>query len=81
MLHTKSKRINWVDQLKGFSIILVVYGHNLPFIDIYIESFRIPLFFFIAGFFHPKSTTFSKIKKLLYTEPKVLHFLLNYLSH
>ncbi|WP_299063052.1 acyltransferase family protein [uncultured Polaribacter sp.] len=63
MLHTKSKRINWVDQLKGFSIILVVYGHNLPFIDIYIESFRIPLFFFIAGFFHPKSTTFSTIKK------------------
>jgi len=62
---TSKKRINWVDQLKGFSIILVVYGHNLPFIDIYIDSFRIPLFFFIAGFFHPKapSLTLSIIKK------------------
>ncbi len=62
---TFNKRINWVDQLKGFSIILVVYGHNLPFIDIYIDSFRIPLFFFIAGFFHPKtpSLTLSIIKK------------------
>ena len=65
MIHYKKERINWVDQLKGFSIILVVYGHNLPIIDIYIDSFRIPLFFFIAGFFHPKQSTFnfSIIKK------------------
>lgn len=55
----KKRRINWLDQLKGFSIILVVYGHNLPLIDIYIDSFRIPLFFFIAGFFHPSEQNFS----------------------
>jgi fucose 4-O-acetylase-like acetyltransferase len=59
----KKERINWVDQLKGFSIILVVYGHNLPFLDIYIDSFRIPLFFFIAGFFHPISMDFDIIRK------------------
>ena len=64
MSQPKNKRINWVDQLKGFSIILVVYGHNLPAIDIYIDSFRIPLFFCIAGFFHPKgSFTFWVIQK------------------
>ena len=63
MLYSKKERINWIDQLKGFSIILVVYGHNLPFVDIYIDSFRIPLFFFSAGFFHPSLATLNIIKK------------------
>ena len=59
MTNIAKQRINWVDQLKGFSIILVVYGHNLPIVDIYIDSFRIPLFFLIAGFFHPKEASFT----------------------
>ena len=48
-----SERIEWIDQVKGFGIFLVVYGHNFPVIEKYIYGFHMPLFFIIAGFFHP----------------------------
>ncbi|PWG05636.1 acyltransferase family protein [Polaribacter aquimarinus] len=64
MIKTNNKeRINWIDVLKGFGIILVVYGHNYPFLETYIYSFHMPLFFFLAGIFHPKRINFSVIKK------------------
>ena len=47
------KRIEWIDQVKGFGIFLVVYGHNFPITEKYIYSFHMPLFFVVAGFFHP----------------------------
>lgn len=56
-------RISWVDQLKGFGIILVIYGHNFPVIESYIYSFHMPLFFFLGGFFHPKEINFEIVKK------------------
>jgi acyltransferase len=45
-------RLAWIDALKGFGIILVVFAHyNLPAaLDTYIFSFHMPLFFFISGF-------------------------------
>jgi acyltransferase len=45
-------RLNWVDALKGFGIMLVVFAHyKLPVaLDTYIFSFHMPLFFFISGF-------------------------------
>ena len=58
-----NKRIAWLDQLKGFGIILMVYGHNFPVLEEYIYSFHMPLFFIIAGIFHPKNITVSTIKK------------------
>jgi fucose 4-O-acetylase-like acetyltransferase len=47
-----SLRLHWIDALKGFGIILVVFGHYvLPIaLDTYIFSFHMPLFFFISGF-------------------------------
>lgn len=51
------KRLNWIDQARGFSIFLVVWGHNFPSIEPYIYSFHVPLFFFISGMFHPEKTT------------------------
>ncbi len=63
------KRVEWIDQVKGYAILLVVYGHNFPFLEKYIYSFHMPLFFIIAGMFHPSKTTFAKIvqrfKKLI----------------
>ncbi len=56
-------RINWIDQLKGFAIFMVVYSHNFPFINDYIYSFNMPLFFIVSGFFHPKEQTIKSIKK------------------
>jgi fucose 4-O-acetylase-like acetyltransferase len=47
-------RFDWIDQARGLSIFLVVYGHNFPVTEPYIYSFHVPLFFFISGMFHPK---------------------------
>ena len=58
-----NNRIAWLDQLKGFGIILMIYGHNFPVLEEYIYSFHMPLFFIIAGIFHPKNITVSTIKK------------------
>ena len=48
-------RYEWVDQLRGIGIFSVIYGHNFPFLEHYIYSYHIPLFFVIAGMFHPKT--------------------------
>ena len=58
-----NNRIVWLDQLKGFGIILMVYGHNFPALEEYIYSFHMPLFFIIAGIFHPKKINIPTIKK------------------
>jgi acyltransferase len=58
-----TERINWIDQVKGFTIFLVVYGHNFPCIEKYIYSFHMPLFIMIAGYFHPKTSSIENIKK------------------
>ncbi len=61
--NTIIQRLDWVDQVKGFTIFLVVYGHNFPICEKYIYSFHMPLFIMIAGFFHPSISTFDSIKK------------------
>ena len=47
------KRIEWVDFAKGIGIVLVVLGHTGPFgygyCGHWINSFHMPLFFFLAG--------------------------------
>ena len=45
-------RIVWIDQIKGFAMILMVWGHLLPPIVIkkLIYSFHMPLFFFFSGY-------------------------------
>lgn len=62
-IQTAENRINWVDQVKGFTIFLVVYGHNFPFCEKYIYSFHMPLFIMMAGFFHPSVSNFNSVKK------------------
>ena len=52
------KRIEFIDALRGFTMILVVMGHVCLFCDIgsgniaiqFWSLFRMPLFFFISGF-------------------------------
>jgi fucose 4-O-acetylase-like acetyltransferase len=64
---TINERINWVDQVKGITIFLVVYGHNFPFNEKYLYSFHMPLFIMIAGFFHPKVARQINVKKRVTT--------------
>ena len=59
----KTKRLDWVDQIKGLTIFLVVYGHNFPLHGKFLHSFRMPLFIMIAGFFYYNKSTFETVKK------------------
>ncbi|WP_284653591.1 acyltransferase family protein [Flavobacterium terrisoli] len=62
-----NNRINWVDQVKGITIFLVVYAHNFPFNEKYIYGFHMPLFIMISGFFHPKAPQLKDLTKRLST--------------
>lgn len=47
------KRIDYIDTAKGFTILLVILGHNeIPsIVNKFIFSFHMPLFFVLSGFF------------------------------
>lgn len=63
------KRLDFVDLLKGFGILFVVFGHMTVYGKAYIYSFHMPLFAFIAGFFFKEidfyNFLFKKVKRLL----------------
>ncbi|MGV3696149.1 acyltransferase family protein [Flavobacterium sp.] len=63
IVNKSDKRINWIDQVRGITIFLVVYGHNFPFNEKYIYSFHMPLFIILAGFFHSKTAYSGQIQK------------------
>lgn len=48
----KANRILWIDELKGFAIILVMCGHAIfpELLKVELYSFHIPLFFFLSGY-------------------------------
>ena len=57
-------KVNWVDSLKGFAIILVVLGHIASPFSRLIYSFHMPLFFIASGFFlNPTNELKSEIIK------------------
>ena len=57
-------KVNWVDSLKGFAIILVVLGHISSPLTSFIYSFHMPLFFIVSGFFlNPTNELKSEIIK------------------
>lgn len=71
-----SIRYNWVDSLKGFGILLMVLNHAIPdhilffkydvnIMKIYIQSFHVPLFFFISGFLFNSAKWIPKTKDFL----------------
>ena len=63
-----TKRINYIDGLRGFTMFLVVFGHvlsksfliepNSTFISTFLLTFRMPMFFFISGFIAYKGTEY-----------------------
>lgn len=61
-------RFDFIDLLKGFGILLVVWGHTMTPRSFYIYSFHMPLFFFLSGYVHKekpfRSFVFSKINTL-----------------
>lgn len=68
------ERIEWVDVIKGFAIIMVMWGHtyNNALIHVFIYSFHIPLFFLMSGYFF--SIKNMKYKDFLWYKIKTLLF-------
>ena len=63
-----NNRINWIDWAKCIAITMVVYGHipqaEESFLQFYICTFHIPLFFFISGYLtKPRISTKEEFKK------------------
>lgn len=54
----ETKRLSWLDSLRGFGIILITLGHLGCFelLERYIYSFHVPLFFFISGYLYRRGT-------------------------
>ena len=69
----QTKRIEYIDALRGFTMILVVYHHieafsyhiNPSFICQILMTFRMPLFFFISGYIAYKANQNWDISSLL----------------
>ncbi len=76
-----NSRIAWVDQLRGFAILIVVIGHLIHFNNFGVEnalaeiiwSFHMMLFFAISGYVAELTTHVSNIKELaLYSKKKII---------
>lgn len=56
----EARHVEWIDLLKGISILLVIVGHTIPeqtILWVMLYSFHIPLFFIISGY------TFKRVPK------------------
>lgn len=82
----KSKRLAWIDYAKGLTIILVVYHHcYLTLINsgvkvsawminanLFVYSFRMPMFFMLSGLFIAKSLEKRGAKKYIENRARIL---------
>lgn len=65
---TTTKRIEYIDAMRGFTMLLVVFGHVLTHclnnyteesvVYCFFERFRMPMFFFISGYIAYKATAY-----------------------
>ena len=50
---SSKKRMIWADLLKAFSIICIIAGHTgISVICVFVQTFHVPIFFFISGYFY-----------------------------
>jgi len=75
---SKESRINWIDELKGFILILVCLGHtniNIPFIGgnliVICQAFRMSTFFFLSGLLF-STRRYTGIHSYIKSKTKVL---------
>ena len=81
LLKQPTKRVEYIDALRGFTMILVVFSHiNIfslditnSFVNSIFVSFFMPLFFFISGFVGFKLMVWDKNTYLAMTKNKFLH--------
>lgn len=61
------ERIYWIDWVKVFAIILVVWGHVSPFWGNQIYLFHMPLFFMVSGYLYHARPRKPELFSILYT--------------
>lgn len=49
-------RVSWIDNLRGFGIVMVILGHSTSPFHTFIYAFHMPLFFIISGFLWSDTT-------------------------
>lgn len=59
-------REHYIDNIKTFSIVLIIIGHSglrriYPDFDIWLFSFHVPIFFFVSGYLMESKGNFKKI--------------------
>lgn len=79
--HSTHQRIQWIDALRGFVMLLVVFQHvhSICFhittpISLFFVTFRMPLFFFISGFIAHRLkaiTNFGDYRSLMLKKTRV----------
>jgi fucose 4-O-acetylase-like acetyltransferase len=82
-------RVDWVDAAKGFGIILVVVGHAVrgllearilaetapvQYVDTWIYSFHMPLFFFLTGLFIARSAEKNTLVHFIFDKVATLAY-------
>lgn len=61
---SSKKRMIWADLLKAFSIICIIAGHTgISFVCYFVQTFHVPIFFFISGYFYKNRSIGESIAK------------------
>jgi len=86
---SRESRLNWVDAAKGLGIVLVVVGHVVRglvsadlmnwtpaarFVDAWIYSFHMPLFFFLTGLFLCRSAGKNSLLDFISDKARVVAY-------
>lgn len=57
-------RKNWVDWMRAFGMLLIVWGHTFPTdVTPFIYSFNVPLFFIVSGYLFKQESSFGTMLK------------------
>lgn len=84
-----TKRIEYIDEIRGLAIILVVVGHLIQFNGVstnnpvfeFIYSFHMPLFFAISGYITQKVTQITSFKQyILFVKKKIIALIIPLLA-
>ena len=73
-MRSNKKRIDWIDMAKGWGTILVILGHlwlTPSFLNIWLYSFHMPLFFFLSGVTYNREK-YTSLKELIKEKSKTL---------
>lgn len=68
------ERVHWIDILKGIGIFLVILGHTIKnsYINTWVYSFHMPLFFFISGYLTEPRDTIKNYNAYIWKKSKNL---------